>query len=56
MREERGGRREEGGGRKEGGGGRREEGGIGGWVHLTKLMWTPRPRCTPLHSRHMKVP
>jgi hypothetical protein len=25
-------------------------------THLTKLMCTPRPRCLPLHSRHMKVP
>ena len=25
-------------------------------AHRTKLMWTPRPRCTPLHSRHMKMP
>jgi hypothetical protein len=25
-------------------------------THLTKLMWTPRPRWRPLHSRHIKMP
>jgi hypothetical protein len=25
-------------------------------TRLTKLMWTPSPRCTPLHSRHRKMP
>ena len=25
-------------------------------VYLTKLRCTPKPRCLPLHSRHMNIP
>ena len=25
-------------------------------LHLTKLRWTPKPLCLPLHSRHIKMP